>query len=131
MRAPGFVSSPEGHVRGRTKMGMVRDSREFVGNAMMAASLDGTIQFCNDASQQLFGYSAPELMGLPLHHLVAPEHRPKQQHLLSGVRTADHGNGHPMQLIRRDGTRFDASMSVSPYRDASGAVVGTFTIVAP
>jgi PAS domain S-box-containing protein len=110
---------------------VVSDPRELITDAVLAANLDGTIQFCNDATSHVFGYDATALIGTPLAHLVAPERREEQQRVFARVRSGDRVNGQVTRLVRGDGAPLDALLSVSPYRDASGAVVGAFTIVSP
>jgi PAS domain S-box-containing protein len=109
---------------------VIRDSREF-GEAVVGTDWDGTIQFCNDATPHVFGYSSEELIGLPLLRLVTPERHEEQHRILMRVRTGSAVNGLATQLLRRDGEPFDAVLSVSPYHDASGTVAGALAIVRP
>lgn len=72
----------------------------------------------NRGAEELFGYTAAEAVGLPLHELVAPELR--EQHL-AGI--ARYRSGHAPVLVggapvdvpavRRDGARLDVSLSLT------------------
>src|SRR5215831_11125745 len=96
---------------------MVSDPRESVGDAMVATDLDGTIQFCNDAMQRVFGYSAAELIGTSIALLVLPDQREEQQRMFDRIRTGDRINSLQTQLLRKDGKPIDASLTLSPFRD--------------
>ncbi len=90
------------------------------------------IMFWNAAAERLFGYSASEAVGEPLHSLIAP-----QEHLeaftkgFEGFRRTGQGPVvgavKEIEAIRHDGTRFPVEVSVSAL--GHGEVWGAVGIV--
>lgn len=97
-------------------------------DAIISMRLDGTVTSWNPAAERLFGYSALEMVGQPIAHLI-PEDRIEEeaeilQHLERG-RPISH-----YETVRRtkDGQRVDISLTISPILDSSGLVVGASKI---
>jgi len=92
-------------------------------DAIIAKTLDGTVISWNLGAQQIFGYSAAEMIGGPITRLFSDERLTEEPELISQVllgRTVDH---FVTQRIRKDGTSIDVSVTLSPVRDARGQIV--------
>jgi PAS domain S-box-containing protein len=48
----------------------------FAGEGVMAAGQDGRVLMCNRAAEEIFGYEAEEILGLPIETLIAEPRRP-------------------------------------------------------
>jgi PAS domain S-box-containing protein len=97
-------------------------------NAIISNSPDGTIVSWNPAAEKMYGYSADEAIGKHISMLVPPERLHEVPDILAGV-----ARGEQMQLfdsvcLRKDGTRFDASLAVAVIKDKGGHVLGISTI---
>ncbi len=93
-------------------------------DAIVAATLDGTIIGWNRGAERLYGYAAAEMVGRSATVLAAdgaPSPVPAIVTRLLRGETVE-----PMEVarVRRDGTGFCALLTFSPIRDASAQVVG-------
>src|SRR5205807_3774589 len=88
--------------------------------------LDGVVTSWNAAAEALFGYTAAEIIGRPVAVLV-----PEGQEEVAAISDAierDTRVQFEAVRVRKDGVPIDVSTTVSPIRDASGAIVGASTI---
>ena len=97
-------------------------------DAIFSRMLDGIVLSWNKGAERLYGYSATEMIGQPIHTLVPPERR---QELVAIIQRLSEGQCiEHMETVRRrkDGTLIDVSLTISPVKDASGKIVGMSTI---
>ena len=85
----------------------------------------GLVSFWNPAAEQLFGYTAKEALGQPVHELIAPERdREAFSKGLAGYRTTGQGAaiGRSLELVakRQDGTEFPVELSLASFRQRAG-----------
>jgi PAS domain S-box-containing protein len=97
-------------------------------DAIIGKTLDSVIRSWNAGATRVFGYDASEMLGESVYRLI-----PDELHDDEGTIIAQLGRGERIQnyetvRLRKDGTRIHVSLSVSPIRDASGAVVGAAKI---
>ncbi len=101
---------------------------ESAADAIISVDLDGFITSWNPTAEQIYGYSAQEIIGQNVLLLVLPENKQQMNELLVKVRDG-HRTGHFETVrIRKDGSTFPISITISPIR-AYGAVIGTSSIV--
>jgi PAS domain S-box-containing protein len=82
---------------------------------------DRRVRMWNPAAEALFGWSADEVIGLPLPIVPedrADEHRAVRERTTAGELVV----GFETKRRRKDGSLVDVSLSTAPIRDASGAV---------
>ena len=96
---------------------------------MRAMDLEGRITYVNPAFSAMTGFSEAELIGrVPPYPHWPPEKQDESARLLrqelAGLSPA---GGFEVQVMRKDGTRFDARMYVSPLIDAKGRQTGWMT----
>jgi PAS domain S-box-containing protein len=97
-------------------------------DAIFSKTLDGLVLSWNTGAERLYGYSAHEMIGHPIHTIVPLERRQEladiMQRLSEGHRIA------PFETVRRrkDGCLVDVSVTISPVRDATGKIIGASTI---
>ncbi|HSO31477.1 MAG TPA: PAS domain S-box protein, partial [Labilithrix sp.] len=96
---------------------------ESSGEAILGATLDGTITSWNGAAERLFGYAAAEMIGRRTAML-----RPagtEQEEAVTFERVAT-GERYERETVRqrKDGTLVEVSLLVSPIRGADGRVIG-------
>src|SRR5262249_44191208 len=66
--------------------------------------------------------------GRNVSFVMAPERPNELPEILERVARGERVEDYETERVRKDGTRLDVSISVSPIRDRSGAVVGAATI---
>jgi PAS domain S-box-containing protein len=98
-------------------------------DAIISTDLTGTIQTWNPAAERMFGFSEAEAIGRSIAIFVAPEHRDEQRRILERVRGGELVSNFETTRVTKDGRRLDVSVTASPVRDASGALVGISGIV--
>src|SRR5579884_2823397 len=97
-------------------------------DAIKAQTLDGTVVFWNQATERMYGYAAEEAIGRNILFVVPPERHHEMAEILERVGRGERVEHVETERIRKDGTRLDVSISVSPIRDEQGNVVGAATI---
>ena len=106
---------------------MIESVRDY---AIFSIDLRGKVSSWNGGAERIFGYAEADVLGQPADLLATPEDR------LAGVIAAelDHAEetgraDDERWYSRRDGSRFFASVLVTPVRDEDGTLLG-FTKVA-
>ena len=99
-------------------------------DAIVTATLDGTIKTWNHGSELLYGYKAEEVIGRSMDMLV-PSYRMRAfREVASGC--AQRGERVPPYVamgLRKDGTQFYISASVVPIKNTAGQVTTLAAIV--
>ncbi|HEX7087945.1 MAG TPA: PAS domain S-box protein [Vicinamibacterales bacterium] len=93
-------------------------------DAIVSKDLDGTIRSYNPAAERLYGYRAAELIGRNVKVLVPPELHAEEDALLERLTRGERVEHVETVRLARDGRRIDVSLSISPVRDESGAIIG-------
>jgi len=97
---------------------------EQVSDSIIVTGLDFRITYVNAASQQLFGYTAAELVGQKPDFLNAsPLSDEVQRSIYDTVTSGDVWYG-SLPNRRRDGSTFICELKVSPLRDDQGRIYG-------
>ena len=98
-------------------------------DAIVSSDLEGNIRSWNPAAEQLYGYTAAEMLGRSLVTLSSPERRESV-----GARVAEVARGttlrdYETEHVRKAGSVFPVSIVASPIKDAQGRVVGNSGII--
>ncbi len=96
--------------------------------AIFGTDRSGTIVSWNAAAEALFGYSAKEALGKHVSLLVPPERGKEVPRVLEGLAQGERISHLETTPMRKDGTRVDVSLTISPIRAADGGVIGAATI---
>lgn len=97
-------------------------------DAIIAKDLNSIITDWNPAAERMFGYTAAEAIGQSIVMLI-PEHlREEETEIIRRIRANERIESYETVRLRKDGTRIQVSLTVSPVRDASGRVVGASKI---
>jgi PAS domain S-box-containing protein len=92
--------------------------------AIVGETLDGTIVSWNSGAENLYGYTAEEVVGRNVSLLLPPGHRDRLPSVLERL-----GRGERIQhveaiRVRKDGHLVPVSLALSPIRNPAGAVIG-------
>jgi PAS domain S-box-containing protein len=98
-------------------------------DVIISKTLDGVILTWNPAAQRLFGYSEEEAVGQPITIIIPPELHDEEKEILRRLRAGERIQHHETRRITRDGRYLDVSLTISPIRDAAGAIVGASKIL--
>ena len=97
---------------------------EWSPDAIIPATLDGTITGWNAGAAAMYGYTAEEIVGRNVSVLIPPGREEEIAALFDRVRAGQRVESVETQRVRKDGVVIDVSVSMSPIRGADGTVTG-------
>jgi len=97
-------------------------------DAIIAKTRDGIVTSWNRAAERMYGYSSEEIIGKSIELLCPNERTGEIEIILVKIRAGQHVEHLQTIRIRKDGTAFPVSLTVSPIRDADGAVIGASAV---
>ena len=97
-------------------------------DAIIGQTLDGRIASWNKGAERLYGYFAEEVVGQPLAILVPADHPDQLPSMMESIRRGDCIEHYETERVRKDGTRVDVSLTISPVKNAEGEIVGASKI---
>jgi PAS domain S-box-containing protein len=101
---------------------------ESTDDAIIGKALDGTILSWNAAAERMYGYTAAEVLGRPIQLLAPPDRFDEIPQLLERLRRGERIARLETRRMRKDGSILDVSLTISPIRDARGAITAASTI---
>ena len=93
-------------------------------DAIIAKSMEGIVTDWNRGAEEIFGYSASDMIGQPIARLLPPGREAEEDEILGRLRNGERIEHFETQRRRKDGEIIDISVTISPLRDESGALVG-------
>lgn len=97
-------------------------------DAIIGTSLHGIILSWNHAARRLFGYTAAHVMDQPVTTLFSFEDTRVVRVLITRSSQGEYIEGHEVESIRENGQRVNVSLTFSPIKDPSDAIVGVAMI---
>lgn len=93
-------------------------------DVIISKTPDGVIQTWNPGAEQLFGYTAAEMIGKSIGVIIPSDRQAEEDKILTCI-LAGEGMDH-LDTVRltKDGRRIDVSITVSPIFDANGRILG-------
>src|SRR5947207_509621 len=97
-------------------------------DAIIGKDLDGIILSWNKGAERLYGYQAQEVVGQPISLLIPPERTDEFSGVMSRLRRGESLEQFDTVRLAKDGRRVPVSVSISPIRESSGAIIGASSI---
>ena len=97
-------------------------------DAIVSKTLEGVITSFNAAAERLYGYTAEEAVGRHISSIVPEDLHSQLAEIDATLRRGEKISHLETVRLRRDGTRVEVSVSISPVRDSSGRTVGAANI---
>jgi PAS domain S-box-containing protein len=97
-------------------------------DAIIGQTLDGRIASWNKGAHKLYGYSAEEVVGKPLSVLIPDDHIDEAPALIDRLARGEVIEHFETERLRKDGSRVDVSLTISPVRDPDGEIIGASKI---
>lgn len=107
---------------------MLANVVESSDDAIITLSLKGCITSWNKGAEAIYGYSEKEIMGEDISILAMPELKNETKKLIEKIKHNEHLVHHESVRVRKDGSKIDVSLTLSPIFDISGTLVGISTI---
>ena len=97
-------------------------------DAIVSKDLNGVIQSWNPGAQRIFGYSPAEAIGRPITIIIPAELQQEERKILDRLRKGERIDHFETVRLRKDGSRVNVSLTISPVRGAQGRIVGASKI---
>jgi PAS domain S-box-containing protein len=97
-------------------------------DAIVSKTLDGVIRSWNAGAERIFGYAAEEIIGRSILTLIPPELHDQEHLIVERVVRRERVEHFDTVRLRKDGTRVEVSLSVSPICDDAERVLGAAKI---
>jgi PAS domain S-box-containing protein len=97
-------------------------------DAILSKNLEGIILTWNAGAQRLFGYTADEAIGKSVTMLIPPDHMDEEPQILQRLRRGERIDHYETVRVRKDGSRLDIALTVSPIRNSRGQIVAASKI---
>lgn len=96
--------------------------------AIVSKTLEGVITSFNAAAERLYGYAAEEIIGRHISTIVPEDLHPQLAEIDAALRRGEKVNYLETVRQRKDGTRVEVAVSISPVLDSTGRTVGAANI---
>ena len=93
-------------------------------DAIISRDVDRKVLTWNAAAEKMFGFTAAEIIGQPIDCIVPEDQRPQAVQLRKLLQAGQATQAFDAVRLTKDGRRIDVSISLSPIKDANGAVIG-------
>jgi len=97
-------------------------------DAIVSKTLDGVITSWNAGAERLFGYTPQEAIGRNISIIIPLDRRDEEISILARLRQGERIEHFDTTRVRKDGTKLEISLTISPVRDATGKVIGASKI---
>lgn len=97
---------------------------ESCDDAIIGKNLDGIVTSWNAGARRIFGYSTEEMIGKPITTLIPQELWKEEAEILRRLRNGERISHNETTRLRKDGTAITVSLTISPIRNAEGAITG-------
>jgi len=97
-------------------------------DAILSKNLDGIITSWNAAAERMYGYSAQEIVGLPVTVLFLPERQEEFTQIMTRILQGESVDHYETKRVRKDGIVLTVSITVSPIKDNTGVIIGASAI---
>lgn len=118
--------SPDGFLAPELLLSAIVESSD---DAILSKNLNGIITSWNGSAQNMFGYTAQEMIGQPIFKLIPDHLQSEETEILRRLRNGEKVQHFETTRIRRDGTLINVSLTISPVRNHEGVIVGASKIV--
>jgi PAS domain S-box-containing protein len=97
-------------------------------DAIVSKDLEGIIVSWNRAAEELFGYTAAEVIGQSIRIIIPPDRQQEEDQVLATIRSGAIVDHFETERLRKDGTLVPITLTVSPIYSRSGEIIGASKI---
>jgi two-component system sensor histidine kinase UhpB len=97
-------------------------------DAIVSKTLEGVITSWNAGAERLFGYTAWEAIGRHISMIIPLDRRDEETSILARLSQGQQIDHFDTIRLRKDGSKLEISLTISPLRDASGKIIGASKI---
>jgi PAS domain S-box-containing protein len=97
-------------------------------DAIVSKTLQGIITSWNKGAERIFGYTAAEAIGRPITMLIPENHLDEEPRIIERIRAGERIDHYETIRRRKDGSKVEISLTVSPIKDSGGCIIGASKI---
>lgn len=101
---------------------------ESSNDAILGKTLDGTIVTWNRGAEELYGYTAEEVIGQSVAILVPPDRSHELSGILEKLKRGERLDQFETVRVTKKGRSIDVAVTISPIKDGNGKITGASTI---
>ena len=109
----------------QNRLALIVDSSQ---DAIIGKNLDGIITHWNKGAEEIYGYTAHEMIGRHISTLAPQDRAEEITEILDKIRNGERVQYFESVRLTKDKRKLNVSISVSPIYDSDGKVVGASTI---
>ncbi|HET8689688.1 MAG TPA: PAS domain S-box protein, partial [Methanosarcina sp.] len=128
IRVKGIIQDITESKKAEEKIQTLANAVESSNDAVITVSLDGIIASWNKGAEQVYGYSAEEILGKDVSILEPVDLKEKIKQLNEKIKQGERIQNYKTFRLRKDGKLITVSMTLSPVFDASGKFVAILKI---
>ena len=98
-------------------------------DAIIGKDLRGVVTSWNAGAEREFGYTASEMIGHSITRLIPAERQEEEVKILEQIARGKSVRHFETMRLRKDGSTFNVSVTVSAIKDSSGKIVGASKVV--
>jgi PAS domain S-box-containing protein len=98
-------------------------------DAIIGEDLWGVVTSWNAGAEKEFGYTASDMIGHPITRLVPPDRHGEEVKILDLIARGKSVRHFETMRLRKDGSTFNVSVTVSAIRDSAGKIIGASKVV--
>jgi PAS domain S-box-containing protein len=97
--------------------------------AIISSTLEGVVTSWKTAAERLYGYPSTEIIGKSVDLPTPQDQSGEMETMLAKIKAGQRVENFETIRVRKDGTVFRASLTLSPIRDVDGTLIGASSIV--
>ncbi len=97
-------------------------------DAIISKTLEGIVTSWNNAAQEMYGYTADEMIGKSILKLIPQERHSEEEKILKKIRKGERIEHYETVRKRKNGSFIEVSLTVSPIKNNSGQIIGASKI---
>jgi len=101
---------------------------ESADDAIISKTLDGIITSWNKGAERIFGYTPDEVIGKSITILIPKGHEDEEPAILARLKKGERIEHYETIRVRKDGSKVDISLTVSPIFGPGGQIIGASKI---
>jgi PAS domain S-box-containing protein len=97
-------------------------------DAIASKDINGIVQSWNKGAERMFGYTAEEMIGRSIRIIIPRDRWHEEDEVLARIRSGRSIDHFETVRQRKDGSLIEISLSVSPIKTTTGAIIGASKI---